>query len=110
MPQFLKSKVVIVVNALLGGVIITLISMVVSFLITLFEGGEDGVRYAFFKSIFLKSESTAGGATELSFGFTKHFLPIIEYFLVMTVILLVFQMICRLLFVRRERLLKDESE
>lgn len=67
-----------IINSVLLGTITTLIIVVVSFFRIIFSGGEDGLRTAFFNSIFFKSVENSSGSVDMSFGiYNSNFQPIL---------------------------------
>ena len=75
-----SSSALVFFELIFGAAIVTLFAMTGSFLITLLSSGEDGTRYCFFKTIFLKIITNADGVTTMSFGLTDNYFPIIFFF------------------------------
>lgn len=70
-------KYTVLLNCILGSVITTLVTMVLTFLNMLFSSGENGRRETFFNTLYFESKDIGNGKLEISMGATGKTMPII---------------------------------
>jgi hypothetical protein len=70
------NKAKLIINAMLGAIMTTLVILTISFIIMLFGSGEEGMRTTYFNTLFFQSETEKDGTLDINFGLTKGYLPI----------------------------------
>lgn len=79
----------LIINALLGAIMTTLVILTCSFIIMLFGSDEEGMRTTYFNTLFFQSETEKDGSLDINFGLTEEYLPI---FITTTILFLFFIM------------------
>lgn len=96
-----------IVISFMVSVIFVLFVMAGSFILMLFESGEDGMRKCFFDTLFFQSNTKADGSVQMIFGLTGNYLPIFISIIVVFVFCLIFNVIYTKLVVYKNTLKKE---
>lgn len=105
-----RKKLIATGICLLISALSTLSIMAISFILMVFESGEDGMRKCFFDTMYFESTTNTNGTVSMMFGLTGEVMPILFTFLVIFLICLVFQTSYTKLLAYRENLIKENSK